>query len=124
MEGASRNPSARAARPRALRARVRPAALLVGLGLGLVAACLAGAAMGAYEVPPIEVVGSVLHRLGIELGPVPAGVGESVLWDIRFPRVALAVLVGASLGCAGAAMQGKLVERLKKNAGLSFEVES
>jgi iron complex transport system permease protein len=88
------------------RPRVRPATLIVGLGVGLVVACLAAAAIGAYEVPPLEVVGSVLHRLGLDLGPVPVGVGESVLWDIRFPRVALALLVGGSLGCAGAAMQG------------------
>jgi iron complex transport system permease protein len=41
-----------------------------------------------------------------------AGVGAvdpghvAVLWNIRFPRVLLALVVGASLGCAGAAMQG------------------
>lgn len=90
----------------ATRAHLRPAVLIAGLVVGLVIACLAAAAIGAYEVPPAEVVGSVLHRLGLEMGPVPVGVGESVLWDIRFPRVALALLVGGSLGCAGAAMQG------------------
>lgn len=33
---------------------------------------------------------------------------EVVVWDIRLPRVLLAVLVGATLGMAGAAMQGLL----------------
>ncbi|MET0357130.1 MAG: iron ABC transporter permease [Cellvibrio sp.] len=33
---------------------------------------------------------------------------ETVVWEIRFPRVTLAVLVGATLGLAGAAMQGFL----------------
>lgn len=33
---------------------------------------------------------------------------ETVVWQIRFPRVFLAILVGASLGMAGAAMQGLL----------------
>lgn len=33
---------------------------------------------------------------------------EIVVWDIRLPRVLLALLVGASLGMAGAAMQGLL----------------
>uniref|UniRef100_UPI001FC98FCE FecCD family ABC transporter permease n=1 Tax=Streptomyces bobili TaxID=67280 RepID=UPI001FC98FCE len=33
-------------------------------------------------------------------------VPESVLWNVRFPRIVLALLVGASLGCAGALMQG------------------
>jgi iron complex transport system permease protein len=32
--------------------------------------------------------------------------GESLFWEIRLPRVTMAVLVGAALGCAGAAMQG------------------
>ena len=88
------------------RPRLRPSVLIVGLLIALVVACLAAAAIGAYEVPPLEILGSLLHRVGIDAGPVPAGVGESVLWDIRFPRVALALLVGGSLGCAGAAMQG------------------
>ena len=33
---------------------------------------------------------------------------EVVVWDIRLPRVLLALLVGATLGMAGAAMQGLL----------------
>ncbi len=33
-------------------------------------------------------------------------VQESVLWNIRMPRIALGVLVGAALGISGAAMQG------------------
>lgn len=33
---------------------------------------------------------------------------EVVIWDIRLPRVLLALLVGATLGMAGAAMQGLL----------------
>ena len=33
-------------------------------------------------------------------------VGEQVLWEIRFPRVVLTMLVGGSLACAGALMQG------------------
>lgn len=33
---------------------------------------------------------------------------EIVVWDIRLPRVLLAMLVGATLGMAGAAMQGLL----------------
>src|SRR5690606_10496233 len=33
---------------------------------------------------------------------------EIVVWEIRLPRVLLALLVGATLGMAGAAMQGLL----------------
>jgi iron complex transport system permease protein len=62
--------------------------------------------VGAYEIGPGQILSSVLGRVGLDVGSGPAGVGESVLWDIRFPRVALAVLVGGALGCAGASMQG------------------
>lgn len=35
-----------------------------------------------------------------------AGTGHGILWTLRFPRVILAFVEGASLGVAGAAMQG------------------
>jgi iron complex transport system permease protein len=80
--------------------------LLVGLAVGLPVMMLVAAAIGAYDLPLDQVLGSVLHRIGIPLGPRPDRLGESVLWDVRFPRVVLAALIGASLGCAGAIMQG------------------
>ncbi len=58
-------------------------------------------------MPPAEVLGSVLHRLGLDVGPLPAHAhGEAVLWTVRFPRVVMAVLVGAALATGGAVMQG------------------
>lgn len=84
-----------------------PARILVPVLLGVVAlVSLAAAGIGAYDISPAEVMGSVLHRIGLDIGPVPAGLGDDILWEIRFPRVALALLVGASLGAAGATMQG------------------
>ncbi len=92
--------------PHAHRSWVSSGVLLVGLSLALAVAIVAGAAIGAYAITPTEVLGSIAHRMGLDLGPLPQGMGNAVLWEIRFPRVALAVLVGASLACAGAAMQG------------------
>lgn len=81
--------------------------LLVGLVVALVAAALVSAVSGQTPVTPAEVLGSVLHRLGLDLGTLPAHPqGENTLWVARFPRIALGVLVGAALGCAGALMQG------------------
>ncbi len=58
-------------------------------------------------VAPGEVLGSVFHRIGLDWGAMPAHPnGDAVLWDVRFPRVIMAVLVGAALGVAGALMQG------------------
>ncbi|WP_343240345.1 iron ABC transporter permease [Streptomyces sp. SID14515] len=75
------------------------------LSLALLAGCLLSAAIGAYNIPLGDVLSSVQHRIGLG-GQELDRVGESVLWNVRLPRVALAVLVGASLGCAGALMQG------------------
>ncbi|MEV6393791.1 iron chelate uptake ABC transporter family permease subunit [Streptomyces sp. NPDC051907] len=79
------------------------------LGLGLVVALLGlslvSVGLGAYEIPLGDVLASVQHRLGLGGAPLDR-VGESVLWNVRLPRVVLALLVGASLGCAGALMQG------------------
>lgn len=93
--------------PRRRRARLAGRLLLVTLGLGLLAAVLLAAGIGQVRVPPQEVLGSLLHRAGLDLGRLPTHPhGDATLWQVRFPRVALAVTVGAALGCAGALMQG------------------
>lgn len=88
------------------RGRRGPAWLLT---LGLVAALLVlvplAAGVGAYPVPVGDVLSSVQHKAGLG-GTELDRVAESVLWNVRFPRIVLALLVGASLGCAGALMQG------------------
>ncbi|WP_031231837.1 FecCD family ABC transporter permease [Streptomyces niveus] len=74
------------------------------LGVLLLLALLS-AGLGAYDIPLGDVLSSVRHRMGIG-GAALERVPESVLWNVRLPRVVLALLVGASLGCAGALMQG------------------
>ncbi|WP_461037628.1 FecCD family ABC transporter permease [Streptomyces mayteni] len=76
-----------------------------GLVVALVVVALASAAIGAYDIPLGDLLSSVRHRLHLGGQPLDR-IGESVLWDVRLPRVVLAMLVGASLGCAGALMQG------------------
>lgn len=89
------------------RGRTRATLLLVGLAVGLVIAALAAAGSGQFVVPFDQVVGSVLHRLGLDLGSLPTHPrGESTLWSVRFPRVTMAIIVGAALAVAGALMQG------------------
>lgn len=83
------------------------AAVLVVLALGVLVAVAMAAGTGQLNVPLDQVVGSILHRLGLDIGPVPTHPqGEATLWQVRFPRVAMAALVGASLAAAGAVMQG------------------
>ncbi|WP_308117597.1 FecCD family ABC transporter permease [Streptomyces anatolicus] len=85
--------------------RGAPLPLTVGLVAVLVLLCLFSAGIGAYGIPLGDVIASVQHRTGLGGAPLDR-VGESVLWNVRLPRVVLALLVGASLGCAGALMQG------------------
>ena len=79
--------------------------LTVGLVVALLVLVPVAAGLGAYPIPTGDVLSSVQHRLGLGGGALDR-VPESVLWNVRFPRIALALLVGASLGCAGALMQG------------------
>ncbi|MGA1836124.1 iron ABC transporter permease [Herbiconiux sp. 11R-BC] len=74
--------------------------------MALVAVSLVAAGTGQLAIAPDEVLGSIMRRVGIELWPLPAHPnGDSALWTIRFPRVAMAVLVGAALAAAGMIMQ-------------------
>ncbi|GAB1818176.1 FecCD family ABC transporter permease [Herbidospora sp. RD11066] len=77
-----------------------------GLAVALIVVALAAAGMGAYPAGPAEIVASLGHRVGLDLGAPPDALTETVLWDVRFPRVLLGLLVGAGLGVAGALMQG------------------
>lgn len=73
----------------------------------LVILALISAAVGQVPTTPLEVAGSVLHRIGLDWGPMPHHpAGEVTLWEVRFPRVVLAMLVGAALATAGALLQG------------------
>ncbi|MFF4607575.1 FecCD family ABC transporter permease [Streptomyces sp. NPDC001339] len=83
----------------------RTAALALGLAVALLLAAPLSAGTGAYDIPVGDVIRSLLHQLHLG-GGVLDRAGESVLWHVRLPRVVLAMLVGASLGCAGALMQG------------------
>ena len=85
---------------------LRPAALLVLIAALLLALLLANLGIGAVKVPPTEVVAILFDRAGIDLGIDYSSQHESVVWNIRLPRVLLGLLVGASLATAGASLQG------------------
>ncbi len=85
----------------------RTTVVMCGLVAALVLLLLISAGSGQLHVAPNEVLGSILHRMGLDIGPMPAHPnGDSVLWNIRFPRLVLGLLVGTALGTAGAVMQG------------------
>lgn len=82
-----------------------PVVLLVLLALLAVTAVIS-AAQGQYPVG----FGDVVRSLGRALGwadPAPdAQLMDATLWNVRFPRVVLGLLIGAALAVAGALMQG------------------
>ncbi|MCW2529135.1 MAG: putative FecCD-family rane transport protein, partial [Pseudonocardiales bacterium] len=92
------------ARSRTPRAKGR--LLIALLAATLVVVMLLAAGIGAFQIPADQVLGAVLHKIGLPVGHRPDDLGEQVLFEVRFPRVVLAALIGASLGCAGALMQG------------------
>lgn len=84
----------------------RPAggrAALLALTILLVLTALAAARIGAVQMSTTQVLSGLLGvRIGAPLEPEQV----ATLWSIRLPRVVLAMLVGATLGTSGAAMQG------------------
>lgn len=83
------------------------AILFLALSLGLVFSILLSAALGQMQIPITEVIGSICRQVGLTCGAEPTHANaDSALWEVRFPRVALGVLVGAALASAGAIMQG------------------
>ncbi|MGZ6271061.1 MAG: iron chelate uptake ABC transporter family permease subunit, partial [Candidatus Limnocylindrales bacterium] len=89
--------------------RRRPLAV-AGLGaLLLLLVLVAGLALGTVSVPLGDTIAILAHRL---LGwPVAQGwpaSSETIVLELRLPRVLLAMAVGAGLGVAGATLQGIL----------------
>jgi iron complex transport system permease protein len=86
--------------PLAVPARLRVGWLAVGVA-AVVLALVTGVAMGPVELPLRDVLAELL---GFESGLSDAQ--QTVLWDIRLPRVVLGLLVGSTLAVAGASYQG------------------
>lgn len=77
------------------------------LGTALFAVVLLSFFLGRYPVRPLELAGMVLKRLGIGgFEPYWTAAQEIAVWNVRLPRIFIAILVGASLSAAGAAYQG------------------
>lgn len=74
---------------------------LAGIAVTLLWMIIFSMGTGAVAISPAEVIAILLDQNG-SFKPVQ----ESILINIRLPRVILAVLVGAALAISGAAMQG------------------
>ena len=60
--------------------------------------------MGRYPVSPIDVIKTILSPIFPQL--TVSSTINTIVWQIRLPRILAAILVGASLSMAGTAFQG------------------
>lgn len=90
---------------RAARAQPGHAAGWLAAVLALLSVLLAAFAVGKYPIAPAELARALLAALGAGDAGLPAAT-TTVIWQIRLPRIAAAVAVGAVLAVAGAAYQG------------------
>lgn len=80
---------------------------ITGLALLLGVVMVVASAVGSTHIPIGTIWGILLSRLPfIDITPAWSAATETIIVDIRLPRVLLAGLVGAALGVAGAAYQG------------------
>lgn len=80
--------------------------VLVGFAVLLVCGTFVSASVGQLPVSPRDVAGAMLHGIGVDTSWRPDdAIIEQTLLQIRFPRVAMSILVGATLAVAGAVMQ-------------------
>ncbi|GAA6489542.1 FecCD family ABC transporter permease [Gordonibacter urolithinfaciens] len=85
--------------------RRRAAIVLVALGVLVVASTLASLMLGRFPITPAE-AGGMLANLVAPVEPFWTAQQETLFFQVRLPRIALALLVGCSLAAAGAAFQG------------------
>jgi iron complex transport system permease protein len=81
---------------------LRTATILLLLAILLLAVSVIASGIGPYRIPPLDVLWAILHR--VEEGSEPGAI-DTVLFNIRLPRVVAAAFVGAALAAAGAAYQ-------------------
>ncbi len=80
---------------------------IAGLALLVVVVIVAASAVGSTHIPLATIWGVLLSRLPlIDITPTWSAAVETIVVDIRLPRVLLAGLVGAALAVAGATYQG------------------
>ncbi|MGW9038526.1 iron chelate uptake ABC transporter family permease subunit, partial [Streptomyces sp. NPDC055721] len=93
-----------APRPPAARSSAARAVLfLLAVGL-LVGSVAAAVRIGTADVGWTDLARVLGTHLGLDVAPLPPLV-DSLVWDLRLPRVLMAALVGASLAVCGAVLQ-------------------
>ena len=77
--------------------------VLIVLAVLLAVSAIVSAGIGSVRIHPVETAKVIWHHLGGSVTVDPAY--DSIVWGLRLPRIALAILVGAALALAGVLMQ-------------------
>ncbi len=89
------------------RLRGRPGIVASVVVVALIGTLVVGVGLGSVRIGPADSIGVILWRtFGIDLGRTWTPATETIVWDLRLPRVLTAMLVGAALAVAGATFQG------------------
>ena len=83
----------------------RTTLILTGLGFCLIVATLFSLSVGAVSIPVTDVAVILLQKLGLFRNVTVEGMHEVVLSSIRLPSIIMTILIGASLGVSGSALQ-------------------
>ena len=82
--------------------------LRLSLGIaGTIFCCLVAASIGSVGISPYSTLLIALSRVPfIDISQTWPESWDTILWKLRFPRVVLALIVGAALSVSGATFQG------------------
>lgn len=83
---------------------MKPASLFALMAL-LLASALIAVTLGPAEISAGDVWQTILHHLGLTAEPSLSRLQDAIVWELRLPRVLVAMGVGAGLALAGAVMQ-------------------
>lgn len=84
----------------------KTSALVAGGLMALVVSLCVAVSVGAVQVPMSTVWGILLNKISPDLIETSWSRGrEAIVWEIRFPRALLAMMVGAGLAMVGASLQ-------------------
>ncbi|HEY3163275.1 MAG TPA: iron chelate uptake ABC transporter family permease subunit [Candidatus Limnocylindrales bacterium] len=110
MTGGSDAVAARTVVPTVGLGRDRRPLVVAGVGLAALAvAVLAGVGLGSVAVAPGDTLGILVHRLlGLDVAQTWTPTAETIVWELRLPRVLEAAIVGLGLAVAGTTFQGLL----------------
>lgn len=78
---------------------------IIGMGVFLVVAFFVSLMLGRFPIDPQQAIGMIIDKF-IAIEPFWSDQQETLFFNVRLPRILLALMVGCCLATAGAAYQG------------------